>query len=194
VSISRRTFPEAAGLSSLAAERLVGAGAKLPARILGKTGVQVSIPAFGGGSRFLLYDDDTAVEAVNKALHSGVTCIDTAQQYASGLSERRMGKTLERRRDQVFLATKIVDRDGAQTERRVEASLEALRTGRPDQIQIHTLLDAVDLTVIETKGGVLEKVLKRFSEFVDWFFTEPKFASTLLRWPANSVAQQNVLG
>jgi uncharacterized protein len=160
VSISRRTFLEATGLSSLAAEHLAAAGAKLPTRILAKTGVQVSILAFGGGSRFLQYDDDTAVEGVNKALDLGVTYIDTAQQYGSGLSEQRMGKTVEGRRDQVFLATKIADRDGAQTERRVEASLEALRTDQLDLIHIHTLLDAADLTAIEAKGGVLEKVLE----------------------------------
>jgi aryl-alcohol dehydrogenase-like predicted oxidoreductase len=157
VSISRRTFLEATGLSSLAAERLVGAGLKLPTRTLGKTGVQVSILAFGGGSRFLQYDDEAAVEAVNKALDLGVTYIDTAQQYGSGLSERRVGKAIESRRDQVFLATKIADRDDPQTERRVEASPEALRTDRLDLIHIHTLLDAADLTVIEAKGGVLEK-------------------------------------
>jgi uncharacterized protein len=160
VSVSRRTFLEATGLSSLAAERLVGAGVKLPTRILVKTGVQVSILAFGRGSRFLQCDDDTEVEAVNKALDLGVTYIDTAQQYGSGLSERRMGKALEGRRDQVFLATKIADRNGAQTERRVEASLQALRTDHLNLIHTHTLLDAADLTLIEAKGGVLEKVLK----------------------------------
>jgi uncharacterized protein len=160
VSISRSTFLEATALSYLAAQRLVGAGAKLPTRIPGKTGVKVLILAFGGGSRFLQYDDDAAVEAVNKALDLGVTYIDTAQQHGSGLSERRMGKALEGRRDQVFLATKIADRDGAQTERGVEASLEALRTDRLDLIHIHTLLDAADVTVIEAKGGVLKKVLK----------------------------------
>jgi aryl-alcohol dehydrogenase-like predicted oxidoreductase len=193
VSISRRTFLEAARLSSLAAERLVGAGVKVPARILGKTGVQVSILAFGGGSRFLQYDDRIAVEAVNKALDLGVICIDTAQQYGNGLNERRMGKALEGRRDQVFLATKIAYRDGAQTERRVRASREALRTDHLEPIHIHTLLDAADFTVIEARRGS-RKVLKRLSEFVDWFFTEPKFAWTFLRWPANSVPQQNVLG
>src|SRR5690348_13721048 len=71
-----------------------------------------------------------------------------------------MGRALEGRRQQVFLATKIADRDGTQTERRMEASLKALRTDHVDLVHIHTLLDADDLATIEAKGGVLEQVLK----------------------------------
>jgi predicted aldo/keto reductase-like oxidoreductase len=160
LSISRRAFLETTTLGSLAAGSLAAADTKIPTRVLGKTGARVSILAMGGGSRFLLYDEDKAIEAVHKALDLGITYIDTAQQYGQGLSEQRMGKALEDRRDSVFLATKIADRDGQQTQRRIEASLKALRTDHLDLIHIHTLLTAEDLAVIEAKGGVLEQVLK----------------------------------
>jgi uncharacterized protein len=160
VSISRRAFLETATLGTLAAGSLAAADARLPTRVLGKTGVRVSILAMGGGSKFLLYDEDTAIQAVHKALDLGITYIDTAQQYGQGVSERRMGKALEGRRNDVFLATKIADRNGAQTERQMETSLKALRTDHVDLIHIHTLLDAQDLAAIEAKGGVLEQVLK----------------------------------
>ena len=161
MSISRRSFLETAALGSMAAGSLAAADTKLPTRLLGKTGARVSILAMGGGSRFLMYkDEDKAVEAVRMALDLGITYIDTAQQYGNGLSEQRMGKGIEGRRDTVFLATKIADRDGSQTARRIEASLKALRTDHVDLIHIHTLLTAEDLAVIEAKGGVLEQVLK----------------------------------
>jgi uncharacterized protein len=161
VSISRREFLETTALGTVAAGSLVAADTKIPTRLLGKTGARVSILAMGGGSRFLLYkDEDKAIEAVQKALDFGITYIDTAQQYGNGLSEQRMGKGLKGRRDSVFLATKIADRDGTQTARRMEASLKALQTDHVDLIHIHTLLNAEDLAAIEAKGGVLEQILK----------------------------------
>jgi predicted aldo/keto reductase-like oxidoreductase len=161
MSISRRAFLETTALGGMAAGPLAGAETKIPTRVLGRTGARVSILAMGGGSRFLMYkDEERAIEAVHKALDLGITYIDTAQQYGSGLSEQRMGKGLKGRRDRVFLATKVGDRDGTQTARRVEASLEALKTDHVDLIHIHALLTAEDLAMIEAKGGVLEQVQK----------------------------------
>src|ERR1700686_122230 len=106
MSISRREFLEA---GSLAAAPTAKSG--LPTRILGKTGARVSILAFGSGSRFLLYkEEDKAIEAVTKALDSGITYIDTADDYGRGhLSEQRIGKAIHGRRDSIFLATKLTN-------------------------------------------------------------------------------------
>ena len=246
MSISRRTFPEAAGLSSLTADRLVRAAAKLPTRIPGKTGVQLSIPAFGGGSRFPQHDDDIAVEALNKALDLGVTYIDTAQRYGSSSSDRRMGEALERRRSHVFPALTVIEAKGgvlesaeARRDQKITRFIgischcdpEVIKTamGRHDfdctQMALNAgvvgieqskmLLNkamatgfekvALPVAVRKRMGIIAMKVMgqeyligqslgRRFSEFVDWFLTEPKFASTFLRWPANPVAQQSVLG
>jgi len=164
MSISRREFLEATAIGSLAAGPLTAAEdgkTGLPTRVLGKAGAQVSILAMGGGSRFLMYQQhDQAVEAVHKALDSGITYIDTADDYSNHLSERRIGMALKGRRSGVFLATKLSNRNGAESFRVVEESLKALDTDHVDLLHIHALLKADDLAVIEAKGGVLEQLLK----------------------------------
>jgi predicted aldo/keto reductase-like oxidoreductase len=80
-----------------------------------------------------------------------------------------MGKGLKGRRDSVFLATKIADRDGTQTARRMEASLKALQTDHVDLVHIHTLLTSEDLATIEARGGVLEQVRKRRDQKITRF-------------------------
>src|SRR5712664_1040334 len=99
MSISRRRFLEGAALGGIAAGMSSAAKIdkdhKLPTRVLGRTGARVSILAFGGGSRFLMYkDEDKALEAVNRALDLGITYMDTAFGYGSGLSETRVGKVM----------------------------------------------------------------------------------------------------
>src|SRR5271170_7185255 len=117
MSISRREFLETTALSGLAASSLSAAASKdqLPTRILGKTGVRVPILGMGAGSRFLLYkEEDKAVEAIRKGLDLGITYIDTADSYGKDhLSEQWVGKAIKGRREGIFLATKLSNRDGA---------------------------------------------------------------------------------
>jgi predicted aldo/keto reductase-like oxidoreductase len=165
MSVSRRNFLEVTALGSLAAYCPVpatGATASLPTRVLGKTGVRVSILAMGGGSRYLQYqDEDRAIKAVQKALDLGITYIDTSDDYGNDhLSERRIGKALKGRGEPVFLATKLTHRDGAETARIVEQSLSALQRDHVDLIHIHSLTTEDDLARIEAKGGVLEQLQK----------------------------------
>jgi predicted aldo/keto reductase-like oxidoreductase len=116
----------------------------------------------GGGSRYLLYkEEDRAIEAVRKALDLGITYIDTSDDYGNDhLSERRIGKALKGRRDSIFLATKLSNRNGAETARIVEQSLSALQVDHVDLIHIHSLTTEDDLAKIEAKGGVLEQLQK----------------------------------
>jgi uncharacterized protein len=164
MSISRREFLESTAIAGLAAGTLAADTGKpaLPTRILGKTGARVSILAFGTGSRFLLYkEEDKALEALQMALDLGITYIDTADEYGKGrLAEQRVGKAIRGRRDSVFLATKLSNRDGAESQRLVEESLKALQVDRLDLLHIHALTTADDLANIEAKGGVLEQLLK----------------------------------
>jgi predicted aldo/keto reductase-like oxidoreductase len=170
MSLSRRRFLETATIGTIAVGTLSadsttnGPKATLPTRMLGKTGKRVSILAMGGGSRFLQYGtDDLAIAAVNHAIDSGITYMDTAYGYASGLSETRIGKVMATRRKEVFLADKFADRDGDQAMRRVEASLKRLQTDRLDLLNIHSLTDDADLASIEAPNGVL----KRFYQLRD---------------------------
>jgi hypothetical protein len=161
MDISRRIFLETSALGSIAASPLL-AKTKLPTRTLGKTGARVSILAMGAGSRFLMYkEEDQAIEAAQKALDLGITYIDTSDDYGKNhLSEQRIGKALKGRRDGVFLATKLSNRNGAETRSVVEASLRALQLDQVDLIHIHSLTSEEDLSRIEAKGGVLEQLMK----------------------------------
>jgi uncharacterized protein len=142
-----------------------GAGARkttLPTRVLGKTGERVSILAFGAGSRFLKYaDEDQCVAALIRALDMGITYIDTADNYGQDhLSEQRVGMAIRGRREQLFLASKLTNRDGRESQRIVEESLRALQVDQVDLLQIHSLTDASDLAAIESKDGVLDQIRK----------------------------------
>jgi len=163
MSISRREFLGTTALGATAGPLLAAKGDKaaMPSRVLGKTGARVSILAFGSGSRFLKYDDGQAVEALTRALDGGVTYVDTADDYGKDhRSEMLVGKALKGRRQGIFLATKLSDRDGAKSRRIVEESLKALQVDQVDLVHIHSLVSMDDLAKIEAKGGVLEQLQK----------------------------------
>ena len=88
--------------------------------------------------------------------------MDTAYGYGSGLSETRVGKVLKERRkkDGIFLATKIEARNGDEAARTVEGSLKRLQTDQIDLVHIHSLEDEEDLKQIEAKGNILDRLLK----------------------------------
>ncbi len=134
-------------------------GASIPRRPLGRTGVTVPILVFGCGSRFLMYKDEAeGVRILNEVIDSGITYLDTAADYGSGLSETRVGLVMKTRRKDVFLATKIPPsartRDGALRE--FEKSLRRLQTDRLDLVHLHSLGDADDLAKIEAADGALK--------------------------------------
>jgi uncharacterized protein len=164
MSISRREFLGTTAIAGLAAGSLSADSGKslLPTRVLGNTGARVSILAMGAGSRFLSYtEEDKALEAIQKGLDLGITYIDTADDYGRGhLSEQRIGKAIKGRRNGIFLATKLSNRDGGQSQRIVEESLKALQVDSVDLLHIHSLTSEEDLAGIEAKGGVLEQVRK----------------------------------
>jgi len=172
MDFSRRRFLEGAAIGSLApavsAAATDGKGT-LPTRVLGRTGVNVSILAFGGGSRFMAYTEDQAVEAVNHAIDLGINYIDTAAQYGVGQGERRIGKVMKTRRKEVFLATKVDQRQGDKAMPVIEACLKRLQTDHLDLLHIHMLTTAQDLAAIEAKDGVLNTLLKMRDQKVTRF-------------------------
>ncbi|MDQ2949240.1 MAG: aldo/keto reductase [Acidobacteriota bacterium] len=105
-------------------------------------------------------DEDKAVEAVNRALDLGITYLDTAFAYGQGLSETRVGKVMATRRKEVFLATKMQERNGEKVQTIIEASLKRMQTDQLDLIHIHELKSEEDLARIEAKDGILHTLLK----------------------------------
>jgi hypothetical protein len=164
MSVSRREFLETTALGGAAASALSGAPAAIPTRVLGRTGVRVTILAFGGGSRYLtIKPDDKAVAALNRALDLGINYVDTAYTYGNGHSEEIIGRVMATRRKEVFLATKITVRKGEEALRGVEESLKRLQTDHLDLLHIHSLNGEKDLAAIEAPDGVL-KVFDRLRD------------------------------
>jgi len=169
--LSRRKFLEKVGVGTAAGVgySLLGEWAEghpanpnaLPTRTLGRTGAQVSILAFGGGSRFLMYEDEAVALAIlNHAIDQGITYVDTAYAYGDGKSETRVGKVMATRRKDVWLATKIPDRTRDEFMRRLEGSLKRLQTDHVDLLHIHSLGSAEDLAKIEAPDGALKGLME----------------------------------
>ncbi len=164
--LTRREFIERTTLTVASATALpsilessADAQAKLPQRVLGRTGVKVPVLAFGCGSRFLMYQDEQeALRVLNHVIDSGITYLDTAIDYGDGLSETRVGMVMKTRRKEVFLATKIPTR--ARTRdlalREVEKSLKRLQTGHVDLLHLHSLGKEDDLAKIEASDGAIK--------------------------------------
>ena len=142
---SRRDFLKSAaaagGAAAVASADSVWAQAPastLPTVTLGKTGQKV--PVLGMGTSW-----DVAPNFVQFALHSGVRYIDTSESYENGNAERTLGEVLERTkmRKDVYIVTKNNrgkvggSRAFATFEKRLEASLERLRTDYIDCYYLH---------------------------------------------------------
>jgi myo-inositol catabolism protein IolS len=77
---------------------------------LGKTGWRVSaigMGCWGIGGQWGPVEEQEAIAAVHKALDCGINLFDTADAYGLGESERRLGKSLQGRRDGALIATKV---------------------------------------------------------------------------------------
>ena len=135
----------------------------LPTAVLGKTGVAVPRIGIGLGSRFCaVLDEDKAQEILHAALDHGFYYWDTAANYTnkSIISEERLGRVLERRRKEVFLATKFEERSYDGVMRQLEQSLKRLRTDRIDLYQVHLIESMADLDILGRPGGALDALRK----------------------------------
>jgi aryl-alcohol dehydrogenase-like predicted oxidoreductase len=108
---------------------------------LGRTDLEVSRIAFGTwqlGGEWGEFDEQQAVAAIRQARELGINLFDTAQGYGFGASEQLLGRALrddlDRRRDEVMIATKgglrMTD-DGLVR----DASPEFLRAGLEDSLR-----------------------------------------------------------
>ncbi len=159
-TISRRTFLGAAVASTAAAQAATTGAEALPTRVLGRTGVRVSMLAIGCGSRLTMYgDEEKGVEALDLAIRSGITYMDTAQSYGGGKSESWVGKAIQGRRDDLFVATKTSVRTADEVFRNADESLKRLGIDRLDLLHLHSLQGPDDLEAVE-KNKVMEALYK----------------------------------
>ncbi len=114
------------------------AAVRSPTRVFGSTGREVAV--IGQGSwRSEESSVDDAIAALRCGLDLGMTHIDTAEMYGSGAAERIIAAAIERRRDEVFLVSKVLPTNASKrgTIAACEKSLERLGTDRLDCYLLH---------------------------------------------------------
>ncbi|HYV57168.1 MAG TPA: aldo/keto reductase [Candidatus Nitrosopolaris sp.] len=107
-------------------------------RPFGWTGVPV--PLVGQGTWNLERDNRArAIAALRAGLDLGMTHIDTAEMYGSGVVEELVGEAIAGRRNEVFLVSKVLPSHGSfdKVLRACEATLHRLRTDRLDLYLLH---------------------------------------------------------
>jgi len=98
------------------------------------------VPLIGQGTWQMERDDRAAaVAALRRGLDAGMTHIDTAEMYGSGSVEELVADAIAGRRDEVFLASKVLPENASRhgTVHACEQSLARLRTDRLDLYLLH---------------------------------------------------------
>lgn len=130
-------------------------------KILGKTGLKVSVIGFGGiaiqrGSAEL------AKAVIIKAGELGINFIDTARGYT--VSEEYIGAALVDQRQNWIIATKSMARDKESMARDIEISQKNLRTDYIDLYQIHNIRNQAELDQVMGGGGAYQALQAAQSE------------------------------
>ncbi|HWS00591.1 MAG TPA: aldo/keto reductase, partial [Prolixibacteraceae bacterium] len=117
-------------------------GEKLvPQRVLGRTGVKVSILTMGGfhvGAPAVT--DEDAIAIIRTSIDQGVNFMDNAWSYQKGRSETIMGQALKGGyRKKVLLMTKLMARTLDEAKIQLETSLKRFDLDSVDLLQFHAI-------------------------------------------------------
>jgi len=134
-------------------------------RLLGRTGMLVSVLGFGGSE--IGYEGisiATVTVLLNAAIDAGLNVIDTAECYVD--SEELVGKAIAGRRNECYLFTKCGHPEGwgrgdwrpASILKSIERSLRRLQTDHLDLVQLHSC------SLAELRQGDVLEVLQRARE------------------------------
>jgi diketogulonate reductase-like aldo/keto reductase len=108
----------------------------LELRDFGGTGVKVSV--IGQGTWAMERSRKKSIDAIRRGLDLGMTHIDTAEMYGSGAVEEIVGEAIADRREEVFLASKVLPRN-ASRRGTIEACERSLTRLRIDQLDLYLL-------------------------------------------------------
>jgi len=114
----------------------------MPTRLLGRTGVEVSLVGLGGWHLGFDYmDEELSTRIMRTAIDNGINFMDNCWDYNNGASEERMGKALkDGYRERVFLMTKIDGRTKKDAAKQLDESLKRFDVDYIDLVQHHEIL------------------------------------------------------
>jgi uncharacterized protein len=160
--VTRRAFVETFMLGAAALAAQGQAGAEIPKRPLGRTGLEVSALGIGGYHLGSANSEAEATQIVSEALDAGLNFFDNAWEYHQGLSEERLGRALKGKRDRAVVMTKVCThgRDKNVAMRQLEESLTRLQTDHLDVWQIHEVIYENDPDLIFAPNGAAEALLE----------------------------------
>ena len=125
--------------------------------VFGPTGA--SVPVIGQGTWHLEHDDpDEALAALDAGLDAGMTHIDTAELYGSGRVEELIAPLVRRRRDEIFLVSKVLPSNASYegTLKACERTLGRLGT------------DYIDVYLLHWRGSTpLEETFRAFDALLE---------------------------
>jgi aryl-alcohol dehydrogenase-like predicted oxidoreductase len=151
------------------------------------------VPLIGYGTAPLGKDHITrehAVRCLDHAIDRGITYLDTSPDYGS---EPHVGAVMQRRRDEVFLATKINRRSKEGVLDELKRSLERLQTDHVDLIQVHAVNAWADLEQALAPDGAVAALEQARADGLVRFIgitghTRPELLAYALRqYPFDSV-------
>ena len=130
----------------------------LPKRALGRTKEKLTILGLGTapvGEGPI--DVQQGIRIFAEAIERGVTYIDTARIY--GNAEEILGHIIPKRRDKLFIATKVSTHTADEAERSLSESLRRLKIDHLDLVHIHSI-GSKKIDRVLGKGGALEYLMK----------------------------------
>ncbi len=142
-------------------------------RMLGKTGMMVSVVTYGGivstddaynGANPADGGQEASDRCVEYAIRKGVNYFDVAPTY--GNAQLRLGNSLVPHRKNIHLACKTAVRDAEGSRRELEESLRLLHTDHFDVYQLHCLKTVEEVDAAFGKGGVMETLFRAKEEGV----------------------------
>ncbi|MDP3641981.1 MAG: aldo/keto reductase [Bacteroidota bacterium] len=137
----------------------------MPTRSFGKTGYKVGILSLGGQATLEMKGTETESEKIiNRAIDLGVNYIDTAASYGGGISQLNIGRVMNTRRREVWLASKTHDRTYDGSMKLLEESLKNLQTDHLDTWQLHNVQTMDQLNQIFAGDGSIKAMEKAKAE------------------------------
>ena len=122
---------------------------------MGRDGPQVPVLCFGTwplGGAYGPVDESQTIATMHAAMDAGLTFIDTAEGYYN--AEEIIGKSIEGRRQELFIATKVSGRDHS-TAHIDKALGESLRKMGTDYIDLYQLHSSADRPIQDTMEDLL---------------------------------------